>query len=212
MNGCYAVKSQGGGARIMSKTQKLLYLHGFNSSPQSQKAQLVTQYMSDNDCLEQLICPQIPAVPGDARLFLEQLVEETLENHSLSFVGSSLGGYYASYLAEKYSGRATLINPSVKPYETLKAYLGENKFYFQDEVWEFNESHIEQLEEMKVDKITDEQRYFVLLQTGDETLDYREAESKYKNSQCIIEQGGDHSFVELERFIPEIMQFSKIFK
>jgi len=196
----------------MSKTQKLLYLHGFNSSPQSHKAQLVTQYMADNDCLEQLICPQIPAVPGDARLFLEQLVEETLENHSLSFVGSSLGGYYATYLAEKYSGRATLINPSVKPYETLKAYLGENKFYFQDDVWEFNETHIKQLEEMKVDKITDEQRYFVLLQTGDETLDYREAELKYKNSQCIIEQGGDHSFVELERFIPEIMRFSKIIK
>jgi len=195
---------------IMSKTQKLLYLHGFNSSPESHKAQLVTQYMTDAHCLDQLLCPQIPAVPEQARLFLEQLVEETLENHRLSFVGSSLGGYYATYLAEKYSGTATLINPSVKPYETLKAYLGENKFYFQDECWEFNQTHIEQLEVMKVDKITDEQRNFVLLQTGDETLDYREAELKYKNSQCIIEQGGDHSFVDLERFIPKIMQFSKI--
>jgi predicted esterase YcpF (UPF0227 family) len=65
---------------------------------------------------------------------------------------------------------------------------------------------------MKVKEISDAQRYLVLLQTGDETLDYREAEEKYKNSQCIIEQGGDHSFVDLERFIPEIMQFSKILK
>lgn len=194
------------------KIQKLLYLHGFNSSPQSHKAQLVTQYMFDNDCLDQLICPQIPAVPEEARLFLEQLVEETLEDHSLNFVGSSLGGYYATYLAEKYSGSAALINPSVKPYETLRAYLGENKFYFDEGVWEFDETHIRQLEVMKVGGITEAERYLVLLQTGDETLDYREAESKYKNSHCIIEQGGDHAFVDLERFIPKIMQFSKILK
>ncbi|MBE9559480.1 MAG: esterase YqiA [Proteobacteria bacterium] len=194
------------------KKQKLLYLHGFNSSPQSHKAQLVTQYMSDNDCLDQLICPQIPAVPEEAKQFLDQLVEETLENHSLNFVGSSLGGYYATYLAEKYTGSATLINPSVKPYETLRAYLGENKFYFDEGVWEFDETHIQQLEVMKVGDITEAERYLVLLQTGDETLDYREAESKYKDSHCIIEQGGDHAFVDLERFIPKIMQFSKILK
>jgi uncharacterized protein len=194
------------------KTQKILYLHGFNSSPQSHKAQLITQYMSDNHCLDQLLCPQIPAVPEEAMIFLEQLVEDTLENHLLNFVGSSLGGYYATYLAEKYSGTATLINPSVKPYETLKAYLGENKFYFDEGCWEFDESHIQQLEAMNVDEITEAERYLVLLQTGDETLDYREAELKYKNSQCIIEQGGDHAFVDLERFISKIMQFSKIQK
>ena len=191
-------------------THKLLYLHGFNSSPQSHKAQLISQYMSDNHCLDQLLCPQIPSVPEEARLFLEQMVEETLESYTLSFAGSSLGGYYATYLAEKYSGSAVLINPSVKPYETLRAYLGENKFYFDEGCWEFDESHIQQLEVMKVDEITDAQRYLVLLQTGDETLDYREAELQYINSECIIEQGGDHSFVGLERYIPKIMQFSKI--
>ena len=196
----------------MSKTQKLLYLHGFNSSPQSLKAQQVIQYMSDNHCLDQLLCPQIPAVPEEAKLFLEQLVEATLEDHLLNFVGSSLGGFYATYLAEKYSGSAVLINPSVKPYETLRAHLGENKFFFDEGCWEFDESHIQQLETMKVEEITEPQRYLVLLQTGDETLDYREAESKYKDSQCIVEQGGDHSFVDFERFIPKIMQFSKILK
>jgi predicted esterase YcpF (UPF0227 family) len=205
-------RARDGGANIMLKTQKLLYLHGFNSSPQSHKAQLVTQYMADNNCLQQLICPQIPAVPDEARLFLEQLVEQTLENHALSFVGSSLGGYYATYLAEKYSGSAVLINPSVKPYETLRAHLGQNKFYFDEGCWEFDETHIQQLETMKVDEITEAGRYLVLLQTGDETLDYREAESKYRDSECIIEQGGDHGFIGLERFIPKIMQFSKILK
>jgi len=194
------------------KEKKLLYLHGFNSSPKSHKAQLITQHMHESGSLDLLICPQIPAIPEEARLFLEKLVEETLDNYQLSFAGSSLGGYYATYLAEKYSGSAVLVNPSVRPYETLRAYLGENKFYFDDGCWEFDESHIQQLKDMDVDSITEAERYLVLLQTGDETLDYREAEVKYKNSQCIIEQGGDHSFVGLERFIPKIMQFSNILK
>ena len=194
----------------MSKKQKLLYLHGFNSSPQSQKALLISQYMVEHNCSQQLICPQIPVVPEEAKSFLEHLVENTLEVSPLSFVGSSLGGYYATYLAEKYSGPAVLINPSVKPFETLMPYLGENKFYFDDGCWEFNESHIQQLKEMYVEEITDAKRYFVLLQTGDETLDYREAESKNKNGHCIVEQGGDHSFTHLERYIPQIMQFCMI--
>ena len=168
------------------------------------------QYMRERNTQDLLICPQIPVVPEEARLFLERLVEETLEKHHLSFVGSSLGGYYATYLAEKYSGSAVLINPSVKPYETLRKHLGENKFYFQDGCWDFTEAHIEQLEFMRVKAISKAERYFVLLQTGDETLDYREAELKYKLAECLIEQGGDHSFVDLERFIPKIMQFSEI--
>jgi hypothetical protein len=149
-------------------------------------------------------------VPGEARQLLEQLAEQTLQHHDLNYIGSSLGGYYATYLAEKYSGSAVLVNPAVKPYETLRAYLGKNKFYFDEGEWDFDESHIQQLEQMKVDSITDADRYLVLLQTGDETLDYREAESKYRDSRCIIEQGGDHSFVGLERFIPQIMQFCRI--
>ncbi len=190
--------------------RKVLYLHGFNSSPKSQKAQLIMQYMRAKNMLDLLICPQLPAVPSDARLFLEKLVEKSLKKYLLSFIGSSLGGYYATYLTEKYSGTAVLINPSVKPYETLTAYLGENKFYFDEGCWDFNESHIRQLEEMDVKTVTTAQRYLVLLQTGDETLDYREAELKYKKSHCIIEQGGSHSFVGFERYISQIMQFSQI--
>ena len=192
------------------KSQKLLYLHGFNSSPQSHKAQLVTDYMQQMDCLDQLICPQIPTVPAEAKYFLEQLVEETLTNSKLNFIGSSLGGYYATYLAEKYSGHAVLINPSVKPYETLMANLGENKFYYDDVYWDFTEEHIQQLKDLDVVDINDAKRYLVLLQTGDETLDYREAEVKYENSHCIIEQGGDHSFVGLERYLDKILDFVQI--
>lgn len=166
--------------------------------------------MRERHCLERLICPHIPVIPDEARVFLEQLVENALQDHQLSFVGSSLGGYYAIYLAEKYSTSAVLINPSVKPYETLAAHLGENKFYFDEGCWEFDETHIQQLKNMDVTNISDAERYFVLLQTGDETLDYRQAAAKFKNSHCIVEQGGDHAFTGLERYIPQIMQFCQI--
>ena len=192
------------------KEQKLLYLHGFNSSPQSHKAELVRAYMQAHGCAGQLICPHIPHVPGEARSFLEQLVEHELNDAKLSYVGSSLGGYYAIYLAEKYGGRAVLINPSIKPYETLMAHLGENRFYFDEGCWEFNQSHIDQLRAMDVAGIQHPENYLVLLQTGDETLDYRQAAEKFSNSQCIIEQGGDHAFTGLERYLPQLIKFCKI--
>lgn len=166
--------------------------------------------MREKHCDDDLLCPQIPVIPDEARIFLEKLVEQALKKYSLSFVGSSLGGYYATYLAEKYAGTAVLINPSVKPYETLAAYLGKNTFYFDEGSWDFNESHIQQLKAMDVAMITVPDRYLVLLQTGDETLDYRQAEQKYKKGYCVIEQGGDHGFMGFERFIPQIMQFSQM--
>lgn len=192
------------------KSQKILYLHGFNSSPESYKAKLVRSYLEERSCSELLLCPQIPVVPEEARVYLEQLVEETLKDYQLNYIGSSLGGYYATYLAEKYSANAVLINPSVRPFETLKAYLGENKFYFEDGCWEFERKHIEQLKNMHVETLNDAQRYLVLLQTGDETLDYREAEARFNNSHCVIEQGGDHAFKGLERHLADIMRFSGI--
>lgn len=190
--------------------KKLLYLHGFNSSPLSHKALLFQHYLQQRACQELLICPQIPEVPGEAMRFLEQLVERTLQEHDLSFVGSSLGGYYATYFAEKYSGDAVLINPSVQPYETLKACLGENRFYYEDGSWDFDETHIQQLLAMDVAQLRDPKRYLVLLQTGDETLDYRQAAEKYKEAQCVIEAGGNHSFVGLERHMQDIIKFCGI--
>ncbi len=171
--------------------------------------------MYEHKCDDALLCPQIPEIPEQAKHFLEKLVEKTLLTHSLSFVGSSLGGYYATYLAEKYTGAAVLINPSVKPFETLARSfddnnLGDNKFHFQDKSWAFDKSHIKQLKALEIENISQRQRYLVFLQTGDETLDYREAETKYGDAQCVIEQGGDHAFTDLQRHIPEIIKFCHI--
>ena len=106
---------------------RLLYLHGFKSSPQSYKAQRLMDYMQAKGCDDLLICPQLPVYPEQARLLMEEIVERALTDGNLNIAGSSLGGYYATYLAEKYETNAVLVNPSVKPYETLAAYLGENK-------------------------------------------------------------------------------------
>jgi predicted esterase YcpF (UPF0227 family) len=189
---------------------RLLYLHGFNSSPQSFKAQALMRYMREHDCLHRLICLQIPSIPEQARRFLDSLVERELKSGELAFAGSSLGGYYATYLAEKYSGTAVLINPSVRPYQTLEACLGENKFYHSDEYWQFDRSHIDQLKTMEVEQITEPDRYLVLLQTGDETLDYRQAAEKYSECRCVIEEGGDHAFTGFEDYIEQILEFSDV--
>ena len=193
----------------MKKT-RLLYLHGFKSSPQSYKAQLLSAYMQARNCEDRLICPQLPVYPEQARLAMEEIVERALADGDLNIAGSSLGGYYATYLAEKYKTNAVLVNPSVKPYETLAAYLGENKSYYSDDVWNFDASHIEQLKTMDVDVLADPSRYYVLLQTGDETLDYRQAAEKYQQAECVIEQGGDHAFSGFDRYIPKILLFCKI--
>ncbi len=190
--------------------RKLLYLHGFNSSPQSHKAQLLRAYMHARGCGNLVNIPQIPEVPEEARRVLEDTAEKILAEYTLSVAGSSLGGYYATWLAEKYQCPAVLINPSVKPYETLEAYLGENKFYFSDKTWTFDRSHIQQLKAMDVVKISHPENYLLLLQTGDETLDYRQAAEKYKNAECVIEQGGDHAFTGFENHIQRLLDFCQL--
>lgn len=188
---------------------KLLYLHGFNSSPKSFKAQLFVDYFKKKGRLDLLVCPQIPTAPEEAIDCLEQIIIDTQKSHQLNIVGSSLGGYYASYLAEKHSRLAVLVNPSVQPYETLKKYLGENKYYYEDGFWEFEEKHIALLESLDVKNITPE-RYMVLLQTGDESLNYKEAALKYNSSQCIIEQGGSHSFTGFDNYLEKILDFVQV--
>jgi len=190
--------------------RKLLYLHGFNSSPQSHKAQLLHGFMQQRGCGDRLIMPQIPEVPGEAVIFLGNLAEQIRQDSELSIAGSSLGGYYATWLAEKYNCPAVLINPSVKPFKTLEACLGENKFYYSNKTWVFDTTHISQLRDIYIPQLSHPENFLVLLQTGDETLDYREAEEKYHDSRLIIEEGGDHAFNGFENHLGHLLNFCLI--
>lgn len=192
---------------------KIIYLHGFNSSPKSCKAQLLLKHMAKLGRQDDLLIPQLSPYPGDAIQQISDLVSMIDSAQNLEkpcFVGSSLGGYYSTWLAEKYNAPAVLINPSVRPYETLVEYIGEIENYHTGEKWYFNQSHIQQLLDIDIDNITQPERYLVLLQTGDEVLDYRQAEKKYSDTLLKIEEGGDHSFQGFENHIEELLTFAGI--
>ena len=186
---------------------KIIYLHGFNSSPQSFKAQQITQYMRSTGQSDRLLVPALSPYPDIAINQIEQLIKIHTATENLCFVGSSLGGYYSTWFAEKYQCPAVLINPSVRPYETLAEYLGDNENYYTEQSWCFNQSHIQQLLAIDVDTIKYSESYLVLLQTGDEVLDYKQAKQKYENCNLVIEEGGDHSFIDFQNHIEHIISF-----
>ena len=189
---------------------KILYLHGFNSSPESHKARTLLAYMKKLNLDDRIDIPAIPPVPAAAIALLQHHADEILKHDDLSLVGSSLGGFYATWLAEQYNCPAVLINPAVKPHELLRQYLGENTNYYTNEHWMFDEANIEQFRRLYVDRISRPERYLLMLQTGDQTLDYREAVAKYDGCERIVEQDGSHEFTGFERYLDKILSFCKL--
>lgn len=195
----------------MLMNNALLYLHGFNSSPASYKAQALRLYMREHGLEPQLSIPDIKPVPADA---YQQLVTEFMalqqQFDTVSVAGSSLGGFFATLLAERFGCRAVLINPAVRPHLLLEKYIGENVNYHSAVRWQFDARHIEQLHKLDVARISSPERYWLMLQTGDETLDYRDAQMKYAGCPALVEQGGDHGFSGFEQHIPRLLAFCDI--
>ena len=189
---------------------RILYLHGFNSSPQSHKARLLQEYMQRQGLGDYIEIPEIPPVPAEAIGLLHKQAEEIQQEQGLAVAGSSLGGFYATWLAEKFNCPAVLINPAVKPHELLARYLGQNINYYTAESWTLDQVHIEQFRELYIEKITQPERYLLMLQTGDETLDYRDAVEKYAECPSIIEQGGSHEFDGFERHLDKLLSFCHV--
>jgi hypothetical protein len=185
----------------------ILYLHGFNSSPLSEKAKLTRQYFTKNFPDINLYCPQIVSNPKAAIVQLEQLIEQcsTLPCQWY-FIGSSLGGYFATYLAEKYQRPAAVINPAVKPYHLLVDYLGEQTNPYTEEVYQVSTDFIADLKSLEQLTLL-KNNYLLMVQTGDEVLDYQQAINFYQNADIIKQQGGDHSFVGFEKMLPNITKF-----
>lgn len=194
----------------LMNTTRLIYLHGFNSSPQSYKSKALHAYMDEKGMLDCLISPAIPAVPDDAMKLLVDLYESNREFGEVAIAGSSLGGFYATCLAERFGCKAVLINPAVRPHLLLAKYLGENINYYTSEHWMLDESHIEQLRLLDVENRSQPERYLLMLQKGDETLDYRQALAKYSDCATVLEEGGNHSFENFEQHIKQLLQFCGI--
>ena len=189
----------------------LIYIHGFLSSPSSHKAMQVEQWLRVNRPDIEYHCPFLTAYPGQTRQTLETLVESLLPD-PVYLMGSSLGGYWATWLVEKYKLRAVLINPAVK-LDLLKSdeYVNvELLNYHTDDSYTLTEQDIEDLIAVDVRKINQHDSYWLIAQTGDETLDYRLAVEKYADCKQLIEEGGDHSFQSFERHISDAIDFLQL--
>jgi predicted esterase YcpF (UPF0227 family) len=184
----------------------IIYLHGFNSSPQSGKAQYLRQHLEERARGGEFVCPQLPPFPDRAIATIEAEMGRRPKER-ITLVGSSLGGFYATWLAEKHRRPAVLINPAVHPHQGLRAHLGPQQGYHGGETYELSEEHLRQWEKLLVPKVHPE-RYLLLVETGDEVLDYRVAVKKYRGAKQVVVQGGDHAFASFPEHIPLILEFA----
>jgi predicted esterase YcpF (UPF0227 family) len=185
----------------------IIYLHGFNSSPASHKAHTMNEYMRARGLGDLFFCPALPSSPKDAVRVIEA---ETFRHGSKpTFVGSSLGGFYATYFAERLGVRAVLMNPAVTPYVGLEAYLGTQKNLYTGESYELTRADLDGWRALSVDR-PDCERYLLLLETGDEVLDWREAARKYEGARMVIRDGGDHTLKSFPEHLPRILAFAGI--
>jgi len=189
----------------------IVYLHGFRSSPASAKA---AELRAAVDALPAALRPalEIPAlVPGPAAAIAQAAA--LVERHAdagVTIVGSSLGGYYATHLAERYGTRAVLVNPAVRPYDDLAPYVGVQTNLHTGAAFEVTPAHFDELRALRVARITDADRYLLMVETGDEVLDYREAIAFYAGAWQFVRGGGDHAFRDFAAQLPAVLRFAGV--
>lgn len=194
-------------------TPKLLivYLHGFRSSPNSSKAQLtgeaIASLVKDDQAIE-WYCPQLPPSPQAAMTMVKQKIAET-KAKDLCIIGSSLGGFYATYLAEQYPhAKAIMLNPAVRAARELAPYVGQLTAYDSDEPFDWRAEYVEQLKEQQVEEITHAERYFLLAAKGDELLDWHEMVEHYPGAKHLIIEGSDHGITEYPQYLDQVIGFA----
>lgn len=198
------------GEKANASRPTLIYLHGFNSSPESHKAQFLKEYLEQSTYQVDYFIPRLEYSPAMVERSVSSLIESRLSIGSVSMIGSSLGGYYAIYFAEKYSLKASLINPAVKPYTLLTDYLGENQNLYSGERYTLTHAHMDELKALDVEVVSHPQNLQLLTQTADQTLNYREAIDKLAQSPTWVQSGGSHEFSNFDGVIPAIMSFLSI--
>jgi hypothetical protein len=184
----------------------ILYLHGFRSSPQSFKARMLAERMQALGRGDGYLCPQLPASPQQA-MALAAALTENCPPEQLTLIGSSLGGYYATWLAERLGCRAVLLNPAVAPLRDLEQHVGVGTAYHSSEPFEFKPEYIAQLQALAVAQITQPARYFLIAATGDEVLDWQEMLAHYPHARHRVIQGSDHGISDFARYRDEVLAF-----
>ncbi len=185
---------------------RLVYLHGFRSSPQSFKARLLAARLGALGLGARFACPQLPASPAAA---VGLVLREIAPGPADTLVGSSLGGYYATWLAERCGCRAVLLNPAVFPARDLAAHTGTQRMYHSDDEFVFEPRHLDELAQLEAAP-TRLDRYLLIAAKGDELLDWRDMVAKYSGAPTILLEGGDHGLSEFAALVDRVLAFAGI--
>ncbi|KJY75444.1 esterase [Vibrio coralliilyticus] len=188
----------------------LLYIHGFNSSPLSHKANVMKEYCQQHRPDIKVVVPQLPCFPQQAAEYLLNIIEQHKDDYQIGLIGSSLGGYLSMWLNRQFGFKAVVVNPAVKPYELLADYLGEQENPYTHQRYVLESVHIDELKALDTPIIKQAKDFWLLQQTEDEVLDYRQAVEKFSGAKQTVEEGGDHSFVNFERYPQQIIEFLQL--
>jgi len=185
----------------------LLYLHGFRSSPKSTKAQLMRAWMQAQRPDVHWWCPQLPPSPKQALALVDQQLASWPVEH-MAVVGSSLGGFYATVVAERIGCPAVLLNPAIDPSRDLAGYIGElSSFHDPSDHFDFRAEYVTELRAMTPRVITHPERYFAVIAKGDEVLDWREMTARYAGATQRLLEAGDHALSDFDTHLPHVLAF-----
>lgn len=194
----------------MKPPSHLLYLHGFRSSPGSAKAQRVAAEVARlQRTAHSLVwcCPQLPPSPAGAQALIDSLTHDW-PSERMAVIGSSLGGFYATVLAEQRGCRAVVLNPAVDPADTLAGQIGEQTAWHDPALrFEFTATHVEELRAMRPERLRDPSRYFAVIAKGDEVLDWRAMTARYAGARIKLLEGGDHALSDFDDHFPDLLRF-----
>ena len=192
----------------------IVYLHGFRSAPASVKATTLASAVADLPpaVRPRLHVPYLNNGPRANIVATMQWIDANVRDPraALTIVGSSLGGFYATFLAERYGARAVVINPAVRPYVDLRPYAGAQANLYTGEVFVVTEAHFDELRALAVPSLREPRRFWLMVQTGDEVLDYREAVAFYAGAHQLVVGGGDHAFRGFAEQVPAILRFAGV--
>lgn len=187
----------------------LVYLHGFRSSPRSSKAVMTEEAIkkiSNNSNPIEWYCPQLLASPKESMEMVTKYIDNSSADN-LVVVGSSLGGFYTNYLAEKYGSKAVVLNPAVRAARELAPHVGMMTAYDSDEPFDFRPEYINELMDLQVENITNPSRYFLIAAKGDELLDWREMVDFYPEAKQLVLEGSDHGISNYAEHLPKVIDF-----
>jgi predicted esterase YcpF (UPF0227 family) len=177
------------------------------SAPQSKKATMLGDYVANYAPAMAYRVPALHYRPARAIAQAEEACAGVAVG-DLTLVGSSLGGFYATVLAERLGCRAALLNPAVHPHTHFSKYLGPQKNLYTGEAFVLTAEHVEELRAMDPPAITRPERYWLFVETADEVLDYREAVAYYAGALQEVVRGGDHTLVSFPERIPDIVEWA----